>query len=303
MKTDRPVPAVAAGMGLRACRRHAIGSGRRVSPTRTAYAAASHLAAGPDSFELNPVLPYAWMLFGCLAFSVMAALIHAPRPDLRLADYRRDRAPALALVFATVLTLHAGVKLVFLRPRTFWMRSMAGSVSLVCTFYALARLPVADVLTLTNVFPIWVALLSGQSGRAAREGSLDRDRAWHLTGVVLVQQPIWTTTEAGRRVGAGQLVHHGHFHAGTASAARRRSRGRSWPIFRPWRWSYAWRRWLLFPSDACTASHFAHGRWSCCWAWALRHRRPAFSDQGLCRRAARQGLGRGPDASRLCHVV
>jgi drug/metabolite transporter (DMT)-like permease len=33
-------------------------------------------------------------------------------------------------------------------------------VSLVCGFYALARMPVADVLTLTNMFPVWVAVLS-----------------------------------------------------------------------------------------------------------------------------------------------
>jgi drug/metabolite transporter (DMT)-like permease len=41
------------------------------------------------------------------------------------------------------------------------MRSLAGSLSLVCTFYALTHLPISIVLTVTNIYPIWVAVLSG----------------------------------------------------------------------------------------------------------------------------------------------
>jgi drug/metabolite transporter (DMT)-like permease len=40
------------------------------------------------------------------------------------------------------------------------MRSVAGSVSLVCTFFAMTRnVPLSNVLAITNTFPIWVALL------------------------------------------------------------------------------------------------------------------------------------------------
>ena len=82
----------------------------------------------------------------------------------------------LALVFAALLAWFGGVRLVFLRPRTLWMRSIAGSISLVCGFYALSRMPVADVLTVTNMFPIWVALLSwpllGQAPGGGSGGSL-----------------------------------------------------------------------------------------------------------------------------------
>ena len=95
----------------------------------------------------------------------------------------------LALIFATLLTLHAGARLVVWRPRTLWIRSIAGSVSLVCTFFALTRLPVADVLTLTNVFPIWVAILSWPL-----VGEVPAKETWMaitvaLIGVVLVEQP------------------------------------------------------------------------------------------------------------------
>ena len=66
----------------------------------------------------------------------------------------------LPLTFALLLARAAGVRLVLWRPRTLWIRSLAGSFSMVCTFYALTRLPVAQVLTVTQMFPIWVALLS-----------------------------------------------------------------------------------------------------------------------------------------------
>ena len=56
--------------------------------------------------------------------------------------------------------LATGVRLVFFRPMVLWMRSLAGSLSLVGSFYVLPRLPPADVATIANIFPIWVALLS-----------------------------------------------------------------------------------------------------------------------------------------------
>jgi drug/metabolite transporter (DMT)-like permease len=131
------------------------------------------------------------MLFGAMAFSVMASLTHALAGscDWQIIAITRT---ALALTFATILTLAAGAKLVFWGPRALWVRSIAGSVSLVCTFYALTRLPVADVLTLTNIFPIWVALLSWPLlGEAPGRG------AWiaigcGLAGVALVAQPHLT---------------------------------------------------------------------------------------------------------------
>ena len=136
----------------------------------------------------NSVLPYGWMLFGAIAFSIMAALTHALGESWDWQIIAASRT-ALALVFATALTLRAGAKLVFWQPKTLWIRSISGSISLVCTFYALTRLPVADVLTLTNVFPIWVALLSWPllQERPSKEAWIAIGVA--LVGVVLVQQP------------------------------------------------------------------------------------------------------------------
>jgi drug/metabolite transporter (DMT)-like permease len=65
----------------------------------------------------------------------------------------------IAAVFATVLAVGTGAKLTTGTP-ILWLRSVAGSLSMVTSFYALTHLPGSDVLVMTNSFPVWVALLS-----------------------------------------------------------------------------------------------------------------------------------------------
>jgi drug/metabolite transporter (DMT)-like permease len=128
------------------------------------------------------------MLLGSMAFALMSTLAHAlgSHCDWQIIALARS---SLAFLFAAILALSAGVRLVFWRPRTLWMRSLAGSVSLIGNFFALTRLPVSDVLTLTNTFPIWVALLSWPL-----LGELPTGRVWlaaacGVAGVILIQQP------------------------------------------------------------------------------------------------------------------
>ena len=111
--------------------------------------------------------PYVWMLCGSFSFSMMAVLAESltarPSPDAPPAcDWQTVAVfrAALVAVFAAVLARHAGIKLVWLRPWRLWVRSVAGSGSMVCTFYAFGHLPSSDVVTLSNTFPIWVAVLS-----------------------------------------------------------------------------------------------------------------------------------------------
>ncbi len=134
------------------------------------------------------------MLLGAFAFSAMATLTHAlgPTCDWQIVAVSRT---GLALTFATLLTLAAGAKLVFLRPGTLWIRSIAGTISLVCTFYALPRMPVSDVLTLTNIFPIWVALLSWPLLREAPRKEDWIAIAVGMLGVTLVAQPHFSEHE------------------------------------------------------------------------------------------------------------
>jgi drug/metabolite transporter (DMT)-like permease len=127
------------------------------------------------------------MLSGALAFAVMAAVSHAlgPEVDWRVIAIART---GLALVFALVLSVWSGVPLT-LGSRTLWMRSIAGSISLVCTFYALVRLPVGDVLALTNIFPLWIALLSWPVLGVRPTAGVWVAVASAIAGVWLIQQP------------------------------------------------------------------------------------------------------------------
>lgn len=107
----------------------------------------------------SPLLPYAWMLASASAFSVMAICTRALGPlcDWKVIAIFRA---GLAMVFAALLVYHAGAKFAILRPKTLWMRSLAGSVSLLCGFYAMTHHSVSEVLVLTNMYPLWVAVLS-----------------------------------------------------------------------------------------------------------------------------------------------
>ncbi|HEX5270497.1 MAG TPA: hypothetical protein VFW33_08435, partial [Gemmataceae bacterium] len=106
---------------------------------------------GDESVELRAgrsVSPYLWMACGSLAFSVMGTLAHLLRADCDWRVIALARS-TLALAGAALLARAARARLVFWRPRILWLRSVAGSFSLIGTFYALTRLPVSDVLTLT----------------------------------------------------------------------------------------------------------------------------------------------------------
>jgi drug/metabolite transporter (DMT)-like permease len=104
-------------------------------------------------------LPYLWMLAGAASFSIMSILTAGlkDRLDWQLIAIARA---GLAMIFAAILAKAASARLVFFRPAKLWMRSIAGSISLVCGFYAMTHYPVSEVLTLTNMFPLWVVVLS-----------------------------------------------------------------------------------------------------------------------------------------------
>jgi drug/metabolite transporter (DMT)-like permease len=65
----------------------------------------------------------------------------------------------IPLVVVTAWACWDGAKLTLGTP-VLWIRSLAGSCSLVATFYALTHLPVTEVSAVSNIFPIWIALLS-----------------------------------------------------------------------------------------------------------------------------------------------
>jgi drug/metabolite transporter (DMT)-like permease len=136
----------------------------------------------------HPARPALWMLCGALAFAMMGALTHAlgPRCDWLLIALVRA---LFMFVSAVAMARLRGARLAVWAPPTLWVRSLAGSLSLVCNFYAMTRLPIADVLTLTNTYPLWIVLMSaawlgGRPSWGEIVGVLSG-----LAGVALVQRP------------------------------------------------------------------------------------------------------------------
>jgi drug/metabolite transporter (DMT)-like permease len=141
-----------------------------------------------NTSEQEPIRPALWMMTASLSFATMGSLTHAvgARCDWQMIALIRI---ASTFVMSVALALAAGVPLVFRTPRTLWVRSSAGTLSLLCSFYALTKLPVADVLTLTNTYPLWIVLISWL--RNERSASWT-DLACVLSGVVgvgLIQSP------------------------------------------------------------------------------------------------------------------
>src|SRR5262249_34778712 len=99
------------------------------------------------------------MLASSLAFALMAALTRALGPDCHWSVIATARALGV-LVLAVLAARALGVPLILWRPRSIWLRSIAGTVSLLCNFFAMTRLPLADSVTLLNLYPLWIAVLS-----------------------------------------------------------------------------------------------------------------------------------------------
>jgi drug/metabolite transporter (DMT)-like permease len=136
--------------------------------------------------------PYVWMLLGCFFTAWMGQLAHLLREncDWRLIALARS---GLAFLFAVGLARLSGAKLVLWRPGALWLRGCASSISLLCTFFALAQLPTSEVLTLTNTFPIWVAFLSWPLLRMKPTTSVWLAAGCGVLGVVLIQSPHFQT--------------------------------------------------------------------------------------------------------------
>lgn len=169
-----------------------------------ADSAHADLAAGVDLGRSRAVMPYLWMLGGALSFACMSFLASSLREECPWQWIAVART-GFALMFALGLAASTGTKLVFFRPTTLWMRSIAGSISLVGGFYAMTHHNVSEVLTLTNMFPLWVAVLSWPMLRESPPSEVWVAMAVGLVGVTVMQQPFSGEGGFGLPVGAAVL--------------------------------------------------------------------------------------------------
>jgi len=128
------------------------------------------------------------MLGGCFFTAWMGLFAHLLKDtcDWRIVALARS---SVAFVLAFVLARLSGATLVFWRPSALWLRGCASSMSLLCTFFALAQLPTSEVMTLTNTLPIWVALLSWPLLRVRPSLSVWVAAICGVCGVALIQAP------------------------------------------------------------------------------------------------------------------
>jgi len=138
------------------------------------------------------------MLCGSFSFTLMGVLAHVLLQSNKMCDWQTVAVfrGGIVAILAAAIALGTGAQLVFW-PWRLWLRSISGSCSMLCTFYAFDKLPVADVFTLTNTFPIWVALLSwplyGQSPGLKVLGAV----LVGVLGVALVEQPHFASGNLG----------------------------------------------------------------------------------------------------------
>jgi drug/metabolite transporter (DMT)-like permease len=132
--------------------------------------------------------PYLWMIAGCFFTAWMGQFAHLLKNDCDWRVIALVRG-GLAFAFAFALAKMSGAKLVVWRPRALWLRGCASSISLLCTFYALSQIRTSEVMTLTNTFPIWVALLSWPLLRTRPTLSVWAAAGFGVLGVALIQSP------------------------------------------------------------------------------------------------------------------
>ncbi len=128
------------------------------------------------------------MLWASLAFALMAAFSHwaGEYCDWQLVAVARA---TVAFFFSLLIAKFSGVKLVFFGPKTLWIRSVAGSIGMLCNFYALAHLPVSDTLTLMNTTPIWVTLMLWLVFKQKPTAGILVAVVTSVGGIILIQQP------------------------------------------------------------------------------------------------------------------
>jgi drug/metabolite transporter (DMT)-like permease len=93
------------------------------------------------------------------------------------------------LAFALPFALAVRSSLTLRGSPTLWVRSIVGSLGLLCTFYTLSHLHISESITLLNMYPIWVSLLSWIVFKEVPGLKVWFAVATGLVGVYLIAQP------------------------------------------------------------------------------------------------------------------
>ena len=172
-----------------------------------------------------------WMLAGAVAFALMGTCTHAlaPRCDWLVVALTRA---VFMFASSALLATAAGKRLAVLpaadalapQPR----RQRQPGLQLLRD----GRLPVADALTLTSMYPLWIVVFSAALPGGRRPSASVGGMASGLLGVVLIQRPHLGGDSLAVAVARAQLGDDGRGDDGPAPAPRRRHPGRGRPLRR-----------------------------------------------------------------------
>jgi drug/metabolite transporter (DMT)-like permease len=132
-----------------------------------------------------------FMLAASASFAAMNALAAALSRAGTPWEHAAFARASLGLLFSLLVARARGVSLGVRDRRAMWTRSLAGSTSMLLTFYALTHMPLADATALLNTTPLWIAglaylTLGERPGRAVLAAI-----AVALAGVWFVQRPAF----------------------------------------------------------------------------------------------------------------
>lgn len=130
------------------------------------------------------------MIVGALAFASMSAIGHRLGKEASWQVIVLSRT-VFSMVFSLVILSLQGEKpIVFARP-AMWLRSVAGAFGILCTFYAITHLTIAESATLTNTCPIWVVILAWVWTKKAPSAVQSIAVGIAFVGIAMMQQPYF----------------------------------------------------------------------------------------------------------------
>jgi drug/metabolite transporter (DMT)-like permease len=108
----------------------------------------------------RPLRGLAFMLAASASFTAMnaaTAMLGRRGVSWQVAAFARA---FVGLSIALLVARARGASLGIADARVMWTRSLAGSASMLMTFYALTHMPLADATALLNTTPLWIAMLA-----------------------------------------------------------------------------------------------------------------------------------------------
>jgi drug/metabolite transporter (DMT)-like permease len=161
--------------------------------------------AAAHASDSEAIQAYLSMIWGAFAFATMGALSHYAGEYFSWQLIALART-SLALLFSLIIALAYRVRLVLFKPAILWMRSIVGSLGVLCAFYALTHLPISTAITLSNTFPVWMTLLAWPLLGIRPTASVWLAVATGIIGVFVIQRPHWAGSQSAVLAALGNAL-------------------------------------------------------------------------------------------------